>query len=67
MSAATLHVTGSCGLFFHDRFRGRIEMLYLYFFTDIGVKVNMKEVRNFGHFQDAEAARTDVNSWKPSS
>ena len=35
MSAATRRVTGSCGLFFHDRFRGRIEMPYLYLVTDI--------------------------------
>ena len=65
--ATTRRLTGSCGLFFHDRFSGRIGTPHLYLITDVCLKAYMKGVRNFGHFQDAETARTDVRSWKPSS
>ena len=67
MSAATRRVTGSCGLFFHDRFLGRIGTPHLYLSTDVCLKLYMKGGRNCGHFQDAETARTGVRSWKPSS
>ncbi|WP_288959731.1 hypothetical protein [uncultured Sulfitobacter sp.] len=67
MSAATRRLTGLGGLFFHDRFSGRIGAPHLYLITDVCLKIYMKGVRDFGHFQDAETAETGVISWKPSS
>lgn len=67
MSAAPRGLEGSFDLSFRDHFRGHIGTPNFPFVTDVCLAANVKGVRNFGHFQDAEAARTGVRSWKRSS
>ncbi|WP_353349756.1 hypothetical protein [Aquicoccus sp. SU-CL01552] len=66
MSAATRRVMGSCGLFFHDRFRGRIGTQHFPFVTNVCLAVNVSGDRYFGRFQDATKAQIGVKPWKPS-
>ena len=66
MGAATRRLTGSCGLFFRDRFRGRIGTLHLLLVTAGWSVINVEGGRNFGRFQDASRAQTVIRSWKPS-
>ena len=64
MNAATRRLTGSCGLFFRGRFRGRIRTLHLLLVTAVCSVNDVKGGRNFGRFQDATRAQTGVRSWK---
>jgi hypothetical protein len=66
MSAATRRLTGSCGLFFRDHFRGRIETPCFLFLTSVCLEINENGGRNFGRFQDAAKAQIGVKPWKPS-
>lgn len=66
MCTATHRLTGSCGLFFRDRFRGRIGTPYFLFLTVVCLAMDVKGGRNFGRFQDASRAQTVIRSWKPS-